>query len=140
MAVDFREWRPGDLIVFREDSDFFRRTRLRRCRLTYVATDERDDEVRRLILEGGYWAYPEEAETLIREPEKFAGATDRHTIVLRNGRKLIVQEVSDGIHIADEDDGEIDRYICSLTKGGVLVMPNSGGALEWLLETSPKKK
>lgn len=68
----------------------------------------------------------------------------QHKVKLSNGRTLVVEEqVLDpdarggstiGICAWDDAHGDVDAYICALTVDGVLVMCNSNGAGEHLLE------
>ena len=58
-----------------------------------------------------------------------------HRVVLSSGHVLLVEERLASLSIAIEDErieGQIGYYICSIEPGGVLVMPNSGDATEWL--------
>ena len=61
-----------------------------------------------------------------------------HRIVLSNGRALLIEEDNNCLHIADSSEvmeGEanpffyIHSYICEINANGVLVMPNSGEAV-----------
>lgn len=60
-----------------------------------------------------------------------------HRILLSNGRAMIVEEREGELHIADEDEGfdyQAGAWICTISRSGVLVMPNSGPAVEFLCE------
>jgi hypothetical protein len=59
-----------------------------------------------------------------------------HRVVLSNGRVLLVEEGDRRLHIASEDGfaHEVEAYICEVNANGVLVMPNSGSAGEYLVE------
>lgn len=60
-----------------------------------------------------------------------------HRVKLTNGRVLMVEERNGEIHLGDLDRDSVGSYICSITTGGVLVMPNSGEACEYLTKDVP---
>lgn len=54
-----------------------------------------------------------------------------HVVELSNGRKLLLQEGKNRVHIAEaEDDGSAVAYICTINLDGVHVHTNSGAAVE----------
>lgn len=65
-----------------------------------------------------------------------------HCITLSNGRKLILEEDDNRVHIAlgaddagdnDQDSANcIDSYICMIDRSGVHVMCNSGDSPDYL--------
>ena len=57
----------------------------------------------------------------------------KHQINLSNGQILQVEEGDNCLHIASIHNDEVDAYICEINPSGVLVMPNSGEAGEWLV-------
>jgi hypothetical protein len=60
-----------------------------------------------------------------------------HRVVLSNGRVLLVEERWYSLHIATETEGfegDVDAFICEINPSGVLVMPNSGDATNFITE------
>lgn len=64
-----------------------------------------------------------------------------HRVELNNGQVLLIEEGDNCLSIADLEDPKdknfptsVGSYICQITPGGVLVMPNSGGATQDLTE------
>ncbi len=60
-----------------------------------------------------------------------------HRVVLSSGRVMIVEERDNELHIGDESEGfegDVDAWICTISPSGVLVMPNSGGATDYLCQ------
>jgi hypothetical protein len=57
----------------------------------------------------------------------------QHRVLLSNGSVLIVEEGEERLHLALEEEGdhpgEVEYYVATIEKSGVLVMTNSGDAV-----------
>jgi hypothetical protein len=61
----------------------------------------------------------------------------QHRVTLSNGHVLLIEEGEQRLHFASEQEGfegEADYYVCQFEPSGVLVMPNSGDAVNWLTQ------
>lgn len=59
-----------------------------------------------------------------------------HRVPLSNGRVVVLEEETEpaSLHIGVAGNLDIEAWICSFETSGVLVTPNSGDGLPWLLE------